>query len=290
MGVGYEDRDYMKPGRPHLRPQMPGFFDGAPVAKWLIIVNIAVYFLEILLFEGGKSTLTKTPFENWGAYRIESGFQIWRLITFQFLHANGMHLFSNLVGLFFFAPHVERWMSSRPFLLFYLLCGVAGAIFYTILFFAPGLLPNDDPGTLLLGASAGIFGILAAFLAIAPDAKVLLLFFIPMKMRTFGLIYFTYEVIVVLFNLHNAGGSAGHLGGALVGFYIMKNAKARDWLVRLTQKKSPRRKKSRTARVIRESPIDVTKDVDRILDKISKSGIQSLTQKEREILDKARKQ
>ncbi len=286
--MGYSDRDYMKPGGFQGRPSMPSFFDGAPVVKKLIIINAAIYLLGVLLNSGGGD-----PLKPLGAYTITDAWQVWRVITFQFLHADVMHLLANTIGLFFFGPHIERWMGSRPFLLFYLLCGIAGALFYTLLFFSPGLLSGLYAGTPMVGASAGIFGILAAFMVIAPDARVLLFFIIPMKMRTLGIVYFCYETAGVLFNWHNAGGSAGHLGGAILGWFLVKTPALRLWLVKVTEKRSKTRsskKKSRSAKIIRESPIDVTQEVDRILDKISESGIQSLTKEERNILDKARRQ
>jgi len=233
---------------------MPSFFDGAPVVKKLLIINCVIFLLGIFMNTDRNAHLT--PLEEWGAFSIENGLQVWRLITFQFLHAGFGHLFANALGLFFFGPHIERWLGSRPFLLFYLLCGIAGVLFYVLLFFSPGLLAGYSPESPMVGASAGIFGILAAFMVIAPEAKIYLFLVIPMKMRTFGILFFCYETAGVLFNWHNAGGSAGHLGGAFLGMYFAKNVGASD----------------------------------RILDKISENGIQSLTKEERNILDKARKQ
>ena len=146
----------------------------------------------------------------------------------------------------------------------------------------------------MVGASAGVFGILAAFYYVAPDARVLLFFVIPMKMRTLGIAFFIYEAVKVIFVMNNAGGSAGHLGGAIFGILVLKIPKARKIVIKISQigqeQKGPG--KIRDARVVREehrSPIELSKEVDRILDKISSEGIQSLTPKERETLDKARK-
>jgi len=274
------------------RPSGPSIFDGAPIVKKLLILNVGIFLLDIFLTPGDHSPGDLRPLEVWGAFSIENSWQLWRLLSFQFLHGDPMHLLSNMIGLFFFGPHVERWMSSRTFLTYYLLCGVAGALFYTFIFFVPGLFDHYSPTTAMVGASAGLFGILAAFYKIAPDARVLLFFFIPLKMRTFAIAYFAFEVIVVLFEVHdNAGGSAGHLGGAIFGLFLIKNDKARQWLINITNKKPPGKKRSKTrdATVVRDTPLDITKEVDRILDKISESGIQSLTKKERETLDKARK-
>jgi membrane associated rhomboid family serine protease len=288
----------MQPDYQSGPPRMPGPFEGAPVSKWLLIINVAVLFFQILLTGPGEE-LQESTFYRFGSFSIQDGiygFEVWRLITFQFLHAGLGHLFANCLGLFFFGPHIERWMSSRVYLTFYLLCGVAGALFYTLLFFLPGFFDAYTPAVQMVGASAGLFGILAAFYFIAPDARILLFFVIPLKMRTFAIGYLIIESLAVIFNWHNAGGSAGHLGGAIFGFAVLKLPPLKEFVIKLslvgsgTTKKGIR--KTRDATVVRESkrsPLELTKEVDRILDKISEEGIQSLTKKEKEILDKARR-
>lgn len=309
--VGHEDRDYMKSGSEPPRPPQgpaygrpPGAFDGAPVTKWLFISNIAVFFLNILLTPEGTPGGTpegKSPLTEWGYFSVDQGFyhlQIWRVLTFQFLHANINHLLSNMIGIYFFAPHLERWMSSRIFTFYYLLCGIAGVLFYTFLALFTNLFGEYGTMNPMVGASAGIFGILAAFYFIAPNARVLLFFIIPMKMRTLGIIFFAYEVLNIIGRGGNYGGSVGHLGGALLGILIMKNSTARQLLNSLaaigtgTRTKSHSKGKFKDAQIVRESnrrPIEITEEVNRILDKISEEGIQSLTPKERETLDRSRK-
>lgn len=294
--MGYEDREYMRRGGFGGRPPgMPGPFEGAPVTKWLLIVNIAIALLDVAMTTGRVPSALRV----WGAFNIEQGIyggQIWRFLTFQFLHGGLGHVFFNSIALFFFGPHIERWMKSRAFLLFYLLCGVAGAAFYTFLFFVPGVLESNLTVTPMVGASAGIFGILAAFYYIAPEAKVYLFLIIPVKMKTLAIVVFVIEACIVLFDLRNSGGSAGHLGGAFLGLFILKNEGARAWLQQVVQprakKKAGRRRASRPAQIVREerrSPLELSKEVDRILDKIGEKGMQSLTKAERETLDKARK-
>ncbi|MGJ8698061.1 MAG: rhomboid family intramembrane serine protease [Verrucomicrobiaceae bacterium] len=286
--MGYEDRDYM---RPNYGPQRPALFAGAPVSKFLVISNVVIFLLGIIMTTRESPV---SPLLLWGHFSITEGlqhFQIWRLLTFQFLHADGGHLFGNMLGMVFFAPHVERWMGSRPFAFYYFFCGIAGALFYTVLFFVPGMF--DYPAwTPMVGASAGLFGVLAAFYKIAPDARVLLFFVIPIRMRTFAIAYFALQVTIVVFGLDNSGGAAGHLGGALLGLAFINYKPLRTWLIKVSAigTGQPGGKKVRTATVIRErSPIELSKEVDRILEKISEHGIQSLTDKERQTLDKARK-
>ncbi len=288
----------MQPGYGDRPPGMPGPFEGAPVTKWLLIINAGILLLQVLMTGPGEQ-LMDSDLSVWGSFSIDKSiynFQIWQFFTFQFLHGGFGHLLGNCIGLFFFGPHIERWMTSRAYLTFYLLCGVAGALFYTLLVFLPGFLDQyaDQPEIPMVGASAGIFGILAAFYFIAPNVRVLLFFIIPMQMRTFAVGYFIFETLGVIFNWHNAGGSAGHLGGALFGLAVLKLPPLKAFVVRLSQigdKKGPE-KRPRDGKVVREStrsPLELTKEVDRILDKISEQGIQSLTTKEKETLNKARR-
>lgn len=300
--MGYADRDYMQPGSGSFGGsgggmQRPSHFQGAPVSKFLLFSSIVVYLVGILLTPANAPWFYETALEKWGHFSISSGifkFQIWRLLTFQFLHAGFLHLVANMIGIYFFGPHVERWMGSRPFTFYYFFCGIAGALFYSLLYFVPGLFTDSPVDRGMVGASAGIFGILAAFYKIAPEARVLLFFFIPIKVRTAAVFFFIWEVVHILFGLDNAGGSAGHLGGAFLGLSFISFKPLRTWLIKISQigVKEPASPRVKPARVIREtqrSPLDVTKEVDRILEKISSEGMQSLTREEKKTLEKARR-
>jgi membrane associated rhomboid family serine protease len=180
--------------------------------------------------------------EYWGHFSTARGFmqlEVWRLVTFQFLHANFEHILFNMIGLFFFGPIVERYLGSRRYLAFYLMCGIAGALLYLILNFVGGvmglklpLVLINSPWTPLVGASAGIYGILAAAAYVSPHAVVQLLFPpIPMRLRTmaYGLIGIAF--LTLLFQGNNAGGHAGHIGGAIAGYYLIRRpALLRDFL------------------------------------------------------------
>ena len=118
---------------------------------------------------------------------------------------------------------------------------------------------------------------------------------IPMKMRTFALVFLGIEVFIVLTNGGNAGGSAGHLGGALAGFMLLKIAPARKWLaglgseVKRVPKKAVRKRRQFEPKLRPSSAVmdDDPSEVDRILDKINREGLQSLTDDEREVLKRS---
>jgi len=294
--MGYADRDYHRrmPG-----PQ-PSRFEGVPAVKWLLIVNVAVFVLELFLrpqLPPGVPPGFQAP--SWlgelGHYSIASAlhhFQVWRFVTFQFLHANFGHVFMNMLVLFFFGPLVERWWGSRAFLGFYLAGGVCGALFYTVLYYVPGILPSAQPGTPMVGASAGIFAVLIATAIIAPEGRVYLFFVIPMTMRTFAIGVLAVGILVVLTDGGNAGGEAGHLGGALAGYLMMKVPGLREAVLRLNsgrpmRRRPPRRRYERKLRPKSSVSREDAGEIDRILDKINEEGLHTLTPEEREILHRA---
>ena len=232
------------------------------------------------------------------------GFEFWRFFGFQFLHshANLWHLLFNMLALFFFGPMVERYLGSKRYVAFYLLCGMFGALMYMLLNLGghlaseiagkpvsvPGLLFND-PTMPLVGASAGVFGVLMAGAYMAPNATVLLFFFLPMRLRTLAYLLVAIAFITVLTSGSNAGGEAAHLGGALAGFYFIRHPHHLhgffDILGRLDPTSHHYRGKKHRGGVRR--PSKDTAQIDRILAKIGTQGLQSLTEKEKRILREA---
>jgi len=263
------------------------------VTKWLIISNLVLFLVTILgRGEGGGDSII----EQWGMFNVEKGIyagQVWRFLTFQFLHADFPHVLFNMIGIFFFGRIMERWWGSREFLVFYLLCGVAGALFFAVLVWVPGFLPMDVVGTYLLGASAGVFGVLIGVAILNPEGIVYLMMVLPMKMRTFAVAYLAYEVFIVLTNGPNAGGSAGHLGGVIAGVALVKGHR---WFRRMVgrgagfvaKKKGLKKKKAYFQSKLKprsQAPLNVgDAEIDRILDKISAEGMHSLTDKEKALL------
>ena len=343
--MGYADREYFREGGG--RP--PSRLAGAPVVKWLLIVNLGVFLLGLFvegpdkileqmvrdgadLDRDAKISLAEMKF--WGAaqpkavpaWKIEDrfkrwdkdgdgfltpgevihpgvftvteglyGFQVWRLVTFQFLHADFGHLFFNSIAIYFFGAFVEQQLRSRAFLFFYLLCGVAGALGASLL----GLFQGDFQWQ-LVGASAGVFGILAVAALIAPKMQVRLL--IPpvtLTMRQLAIILLGIGVLTILLGGRNAGGEAGHLGGALAGFLFWKVPILRELLGKLGSpggrgsvtrpgfqiriKKSDKRYEKKLRPRMKDSGRTAA-EVDRILDKINEHGLQSLTEEERALL------
>lgn len=223
--MGLADRDYVRrPSRGRL-----GAIDLWSITTWLIVINLTVFFLDGLLRRMGD--LEFGPLEYWGYFSYATAIyhlQLWRFLTFQFLHLGLMHIGFNMLALYFFGPFVEQSLGRRRYLAYYLLCGIGGGLAYVLLYLC-GILIRD-PRSELVGASAGIFGVLIAAWKLAPDMDVMwILPPVPMKLRTMVLIFLGIAAYVVLTGGANAGGEAAHLGGAAIGWLLLTDRRWLDW-------------------------------------------------------------
>jgi membrane associated rhomboid family serine protease len=233
---------------------------------------------------------------------LRHGF-VWQLLSFQFLHAGWLHLLFNLLAIYFFGRSVEFVLGRRRWLTLYFLSGIIGGLVQVC--FAL-LVPRyfDAP---VVGASAGAAGLIAAFAFLNWEQPFTLLFyFIPVTMR--GRTLFWLSVGFASFGIAIGGAGvahAAHLGGLLTGYaYIRWGAAARHSL-RGWQTFYPRPRKRELVKTasVRSSPWArpaadrsgdlpseefISREVDPILDKISAHGIQSLTERERKVLEAAR--
>jgi membrane associated rhomboid family serine protease len=231
----------------------------------LLIANVAVFFLQ----------MTQPA--------LVAGFQFypplalvrpWTFITYMFLHGGLMHLGFNMLALYFFGPRVEAMIGSRHFTWMYFISGITGA--GLSMFFS---------GAPIIGASGGIFGVMLAFAYFWPDAPIMIWGILPVPAAVL-------VVITTLFALFSGftgaqGGIAhfAHLGGYAGAFVYLK------WMQRSRvafKKKAIGAPPVRDPRIQSWKSIDVKKvhevnrdELNRILDKISKSGLGSLTEQER---------
>ncbi len=276
--MGLYDRDYVQDdyhsqygGRPNVRMMMPQL---TPVVKWLLIINIVVFLPSAVpdVMAGLRRWFAVWP------VTVGTSLQIWRLLTYQFLHGGVGHILVNMLFLYFFGPMLERFWGSRKFLVFYLICGTIGGVFYPILVHAGWL----DEGY-LVGASGSILGMLAAAALLFPNMIVYVFGVIPMKMALLAAIMAVISIMTLLAPAQypNAGGEAAHLGGMVAGaVYVLSENWRRKMKLKMGQ--GAWQKKMSTQQ-------DLQAEVDRILEKVHQKGIHSLTFKEKRILKQATK-
>ncbi|MDF1809729.1 MAG: rhomboid family intramembrane serine protease [Phycisphaerales bacterium] len=298
--MGIYDRDYVNSDRGMGRSSSgPGqhVFARAPgwtVTTWIIVINVVIYFLSVTvlssLFDIGQLSV----------YQAFQRLEVWRLITFQFLHDPNsiMHVLFNMFGMWVFGPMVEQYLGRKKYLAFYLMCGLSGGMLFILLnligAYTPLQILKDGFQTPLIGASAGVFGVIVACAYVSPNSVIQLLFPpIPMKMKTFAYGYVAFALVSLLMGSHNAGGEAAHVGGAVAGFFfIRKSHLLTDFFDVFgdsrSKGKSSRKTQHRGYR--RSSPeIPTESEIDKILDKVKQHGLASLSDKEKKKLSDASK-
>jgi len=273
--MGLYDRDYTRDesqyhfrNAPQMRMSLPRI---TPAVKLLLIINVVVFFIQIL---GAYEFLIK-----WFAvYPASLGLflQLWRLVTYQFLHGDTWHILINMLFLFFLGPTLEKHWGSKRFVVFYLSCGAVGGLFYPLLVALKFLAAGP-----MIGASGAILGMLAACAILFPQF-IVFFFFFPIPIRIFAIICIFLATATIVSRGANAGGEAAHLAGIAAGAIYVFSQSWRDKLKR----------KMRAGTWQRRTPeqYNLQVELDRILQKVHNFGIHSLNSKEKKILKQATKE
>jgi len=291
-------RGYMRFDRTY---GMGGSLGGLPetggVTKRLLIANIAIFFVYMLFFASSVQPDPVIRIFALSARGLGRG-MIWQLVTYMFLHGGLLHLFGNMLGLFFFGRELEFRLGPARFLYLYVGGGILGALGWLVLG-ALGLYSLQRP---MIGASGAVFAIVGAYAALYPHRRVTLLVFfvlpVTMTARTMALLFGGFSLLMlgdgssIAHAAHLAGGMAGYVYGMYLagggayhghgpGFRAWSFGGARNWMARL------RRSRLRIYRTPdQEQPVDWER-VDRILIKIKAQGFGALSASERAELDRA---
>jgi membrane associated rhomboid family serine protease len=243
-----------------------------PAVRVLLIANVAVFVLQII-------PAVDRGLVNWLAVSVGTFWQPWRYVTFQFLHADFIHIAGNMLGLYLLGTPLEREWGSRRFTWFYLSCGVAAGVAYVLIGAAFGL-PHHWP---IIGASGGVYGVVLASAVLFPHFQIILLFF-PVPIRLAAIIIFAGMLYVVAGafshgDTHGAMSDVAHLGGA---------ACAAGWIWLLPRLQAARAESGRGSWRRRQRREAAGQEaIDHILAKISRTGIGSLSWMERRVLRRA---
>jgi membrane associated rhomboid family serine protease len=291
-----DDRDYMRQPVYRDRPRVPQM----SFTIWLLIVNAVVFLIECAAY----GYPLRFPIDSYFALSVEGLKQgyVWQLLTYQFMHAGVLHILLNGWAIYVFGHAIEQTLGGRKFLTLFLTSGVIGGLCQAL----AALLWPEYFGGVVVGASAGAFGLVAAFAVLFPERELtlLLLFIIPLRLTAKMLLIFSAVLAAIGLVFHgNNIANAAHLGGMLTGVIFIRQFVQGRWLQwRFPARRAAPRElvnvraaksgswRSSAGKPDEEQSADefVQSEVDPILDKISAHGIQSLTAREREILEKAR--
>jgi len=189
------------------------------MSTWIIAANVIIFITDVLTY--GKLT-RYGALSGYGIRHV----QFWQLITYQFLHAGPWHLIFNMLWLYFLGPLVEWRFGKGRFLFFYLICGLAGGGCFLLQWYLRDRLTGQD--SMLVGASAGIFGVMAAAVKLAPGVMIRMWFPpIAITLRIMFWIMVGIAAITIYTGGFNGGGEAAHLGGAAMGAILVRKV---HWL------------------------------------------------------------
>jgi membrane associated rhomboid family serine protease len=224
--MGIYDRDYVRREGPSF---LGSFTDRGRVCKWLIGINVAVFMVQVLTRPGDLGLGWFTDALALDVHHVLHG-QVWRLLTYAFLHDPGTiwHILINMLFLWWFGSDVEDLYGSHEFLAFYLSASfAAGLLFlFSSLVWMPGL-----PSLPCLGASGGVIAVLTLCAIHFPRRIILLFFILPVPLPLF-LVFFLAGDAYVFLNKHDSSTAvAAHLGGALfAGSYYLLHIRIVEWL------------------------------------------------------------
>jgi len=230
--------------------------------------------------------------------------QPWTVVTYMFLHEGLWHMTMNMLVLYFGSQIFGQFLNQKKLVLVYILGGLAGGLLYVLSFNLFPVFSEVLPYSFALGASASVMAILVAAATYVPNFVVRLMFLGEVKLKYVAMGYLALDIVSIQGS--NSGGHIAHLGGAIFGFmYIQQLKKGRDFTVGFSQFLDylkalfqPRKNmkvvykkqgKTKTNQDYNNQKITNQKRVDIILDKISKSGYDSLTADEKAILFDASK-
>lgn len=289
MGI-YDREYYRKEGPSYLDMLVPS---GA-VCKWLIVVNLIVFLVQMVSQNTGSHWIVETFALHTPA--VLQG-EIWRLLTYAFLHGGFLHILFNMLFLWWFGSELEEMYGSKEFLAFYLVAGIAGGLGYML----HGAFDPIIYQVPCLGASGSVTGVMLLFAFHFPHRTILVMLVLPVPIWLLVVFNIAQDAFGLL-SPENPVAVAGHLGGAAfaalyyyTGFRITGLWDSiRDWnrarkrpklrIYRPEDKKEP---VPVGAKQLADVDEHLEAKVDAVLEKVARTGQQSLTEQERQILLKA---
>lgn len=284
-------------------------FKHASVVEKLIAVNVALFILSFgfktiaFLFQFPESNIL-----GWFVFSQDLGsllYKPWSIITYAFFHGDFFHIFFNMLVLYYAGTLFLTYFSPKRLLNFYFLGAISGALVYALSY---NLFPVfAGSKSYLIGASAAVMAVLVGIATHIPYLGIRLLFLGTVKLWHIAVFFVVLDLIRI--PMGNAGGHLAHLGGALLGYVYVKQLdkgkdigkwweQLMDWFTGLFtgRKKQPFKTVHRNRTTAKKQPKstayskdDKQQKIDAILDKISKSGYDSLSKQEKDFLFKAGK-
>jgi len=298
---------FYKQQRPNPFEDLKRFFRDSSILPRLIIINTAVWLLVQVVFLFGwafnrSDLLMEQVILDYLA--LPASFELlitrpWTLLTYMFLHTSFWHILFNMLWLYWFGKIFTQYLNQRQLITTYLLGGLAGGLLYILAYNIFPVFETVMPQARALGASASVMAVVTAISFYVPNFTINMIFFGRVKIFYLALALFIIDFFMIRHG--NAGGHIAHIGGAVYGFfyiyYLRKGKDISKLFPRITYRKTtghkikrkPRPKTKKAVRPVSDESYNrdraaKQKRIDEILDKISRSGYDSLTKEEKELL------
>ena len=266
----------------------------------IILINVVVFvsasFIEIFLTLSGAGDAFKLFINKLMLPASFTTFitQPWSLISYFFLHLGFTHILWNMLFLYWFGKIIQDNIGNNAVISLYVLGGIIGGLSYMALFNIIPYYDNRISESLMLGASAGVFSIVAGSATLLPNYTFYLLFLGPIRIKYIALFYILLSFLDVTGS--NAGGEIAHLGGAMIGYLFIRQLQngvnMGEGVINIINffNKEKNKKTEENYSPTEDTKYDISQDeIDKILDKISESGYSSLSKNEKEKLFNASK-
>lgn len=267
----------------------------------IITINVLIFLLlgvaDVFsyLLSSGFSSGTIAEYLTLPASLKAFIYRPWSIVTYMFLHSGFLHILFNMLWLYWMGNILHEYLGNRRVYQAYFLGGIFGGLIFIAAYNIFPAFGQVKEVAYALGASAGVLSIVVATATLLPDYEVQLMFLGSVKLKWIALV----SVLIDLISIPNgnAGGHIAHIGGALFGFLFIKQLrnttfldKIADGFARIFKPRSKLKVHYKTTYMKTENDLKPSQqEVDIILDKISRSGYDSLTRREKEILFKASK-
>lgn len=278
----------------------------------LIMINVVVFlvliisnvFLDLLIgTEAFEFVLTQLAMpSNISKFIVKP----WTMFTYMFVHVGFFHILFNMIFLYWFGRLIQEYLGSAKVISLYVLGGLAGGFMYILLYNLMGFYADRVDVSILFGASAGVFAVVVGAATLMPNFAFHLFLIGTVRIKYIALFYVVLSFASITGS--NAGGDLAHLGGAIVGFFFIKQLnQGVDWSksvmgvigffksfftkqskIKVSYTSGSSKPKNRQASKAKPSGTD-QEVIDNILDKISQSGYESLTKEEKQKLFNASK-
>jgi membrane associated rhomboid family serine protease len=286
----------------------------------IILINVIVFVALIVL----KVVFTLSGFSDFyvkivNQFMLPADFMVyifqpWSIITYFFTHEGFLHIIFNMMFLYFFGKIILDFLGNNRLISLYVIGGIAGGLFFMMMYNIVPFYQERIAGSMMLGASAGVFAVVVGAATFMPNHTFTLLFIGPVKIKYIALFYVILSLSRTIGT--NAGGELAHIGGAVIGFFFIRQLQKGndigtgviqiiDWFkdlfkpspkIKVTHRKSAASKASSSSKSSSSATVSTNtatsadqEEIDAILDKISERGYESLSKEEKQKLFNASK-